>query len=202
MNMIKILERLFPSVFLMIPTLAYAHAEDDAAGFISGFSHPLLGPDHLLAMLGVGLVSARLPGHYIWTVPSLFVAFMVIGGMLGAAGIELPLVEWGIALSVVVIGIAITVVRKTNIGWLFLIMTFVAIFGSLHGHAHGMEMPGSVSPVYYSFGFIVSTSTIHLIGVAIGYYPSQYEKLEKLPKYIGSAIALAGCYILYGLTSG
>jgi len=76
MNIIRMMERLFPFAFLLVPTLAYAHAEDDATGFISGFSHPLMGPDHLLAMLGVGLVSARLPGHYIWSVPGIFVSFM------------------------------------------------------------------------------------------------------------------------------
>ncbi|MBX2818770.1 MAG: HupE/UreJ family protein, partial [Rhodothermaceae bacterium] len=72
----------------------FAHT-NPGSGAIDGFLHPLLGLDHLLAMLTVGLLSAQLGGRAIWTVPTAFVASMAIGGVLGLAGIQLPLVEYG-----------------------------------------------------------------------------------------------------------
>ncbi|WP_179957671.1 HupE/UreJ family protein [Exilibacterium tricleocarpae] len=179
--------------------LAMAHSRE-AAGFISGFLHPLFGPDHLLAMLGVGIISARIDGHYIWSIPGLFVLFMVLGGILGANGILFPMVEWGIALSVLVLGIAIIVVKRANISLLMVVMLFVAFFGFLHGHAHGVEMPDSISPYYYSFGFVISTSLIHILGVLIGHFSTKRQRLEKMPSYVGGFMAVAGCLILYGLT--
>lgn len=196
---IKKLKYLVLTLLLLSPTLVFAHSNDDASGFVSGFLHPLLGFDHLLAMLGVGLISARIKGHYIWTVPAIFVSFMVVGGSIGAYGIEFPMVEIGIATSVIVIGAAIALVKKSTMTWTSVVMVFVAFFGALHGHAHGLEMPNSASPIYYSMGFVIATSTIHLIGVAIGMIPYQSKKLASLPSYLGSAISLAGCVIMYGL---
>jgi urease accessory protein len=42
--------------FSLAPRLAFAHVEPGAAaGFASGFGHPLTGWDHVLAMVAVGL---------------------------------------------------------------------------------------------------------------------------------------------------
>jgi urease accessory protein len=184
-------------ILLFAPCLASAHSEHDAEGFLSGFRHPLLGMDHLLAMLGVGIVSARLGGRYIWIVPGIFVSFMIVGGIIGAMGTGVPMEEVGIAFSVVGIGIAIAVIKRPTPWLVALVMAFVAFFGALHGHAHGVEMPGSASPVYYSFGFATCTCAIHLAGVYLGQVPEYLSRLHKLPVYLGRAITLAGCYILY-----
>lgn len=185
----------------MVPSIALAHAESSGNGLIAGLTHPLFGLDHLLAMLAVGIVSAQYGGRLIWLVPVLFVVSMLVGGILGANGIALPFVELGIALSVLVLGIGIMLAN--NQGFLFWLvpisMVFVAIFGSLHGHAHGVEMPGSASPVYYSFGFIVSTSLIHLVGVFIGHFVSTNAYFKKLSTVLGALFAGAGCLILMGL---
>ena len=184
-----------------IPMLAFAHAESSSNGFVSGLTHPIFGIDHLLAMLSVGIVSAQYGGRLIWLVPTLFVVFMVVGGSLGANGIGFPFVELGIALSVLVLGICIMLANNQHFSvWLVpATIAFVIIFGSLHGHAHGVEMPGSVSPVFYSFGFIISTSLIHLVGVFVGHFISTKVTVKKVSAVLGSLFAGAGFLILMNL---
>jgi urease accessory protein len=183
---------------VFFPAFAWAHSDGDAGGFVEGALHPIMGLDHLLAMLSVGIVSAQFGGRLIWLVPALFVSMMLVGGILGSNGIEFPMVEAGIASSVIVLGLGISVAHKQkSYRWAIpLTMAFVAVFGSLHGHAHGVEMPESASPVYYSFGFIISTSIIHLIGVFIGYIFQNFPRLQKTTVYLGLIIAGAGVKIL------
>ena len=102
------------SVFLSIILVPLFH-EGTGGGAIAGFLHPLLGLDHLLAMVAVGLLSAQIGGRAIWTVPTVFVSMMVVGGVLGLSGIGLPLVELGIAASVVLLGIALAAKRALPI---------------------------------------------------------------------------------------
>ena len=51
--------------------------------FLSGITHPVLGFDHLLAMISVGMISAQIGGRAIWSVPTTFVVVMFIGGLIG-----------------------------------------------------------------------------------------------------------------------
>lgn len=194
-------EKILVILFGLLPMLAFAHSESSGSGFVAGLTHPIYGLDHLLAMLCVGIISAQYGGRSIWLVPVLFVVSMVLGGVLGANGVGLPFVELGIALSVLVLGIGIILAKdKKYSSWLVpLSMLFVTIFGALHGHAHGVEMPGSASPVYYSFGFIVSTSLIHLVGVFVGHFVSTNTALKKFTTLLGIIFAGAGCFILVNL---
>jgi len=185
----------------LLPEAAWAHTEEDGAGLVSGLLHPILGYDHLLAMLSVGIVSAQLGGRQIWAVPTFFVLSMLAGGIIGFNQIELTHVELGIALSVLVLGLAILAVHYRLQGryGVYLIMAMVIYFGIMHGHAHGMEMPNSASPVFYSLGFILSTSSIHLVGVAIGHTFTHTASFRRATSLIGTAMTLAGCFILYGV---
>lgn len=180
--------------FVVYPSLVLAHEGSDSAGFIAGFTHPIFGLDHLLAMISVGILSSQLGGSNIWRVPIFFVAFMVIGGTVGALGFSLALGEIGIALSVVVLGIGI--VRSTVNSGPWLVMAFVSLFGFYHGHAHGLEMPNTVSPVYYTFGFIISTSLLHIAGVLLGETCSKSEKMNSVVRYLGAGMAGAGSLML------
>jgi len=189
------------AILALFPALALAHSNSSGSGFTAGLLHPVLGMDHLLAMLSVGIISAQFGGRFVWFVPTLFVIAMVIGEVMGANGIGLPFVELGIATSVVVLGFGIIFARHNqHYKWLVpLTMAFVVLFGLLHGHAHGEEMPNSASPVYYAFGFIVSTSLIHLVGVLIGFLFTHRENLRRASTILGVAVAGAGFYILSGL---
>jgi len=37
-----------------------------------------------------------------------------------------------------------------------------------HGHAHGAEMPETVSGLAYGLGFVAATAMLHGIGIALG----------------------------------
>jgi urease accessory protein len=141
------------------PSAAYAHTGQAGMGFLSGLLHPVFGLDHFLAMLSVGIVSAQLGGKRVFTIPATFVLAMIVGAVIGVHGTQWPLSEAGIAVSVVVLGIAIATVTDHVKSWP--VMLAVALFGSLHGHAHGLELPRSADPVYYAAGFVTSTAAIH-----------------------------------------
>lgn len=134
-------------------------------GFASGAVHPFLGLDHILAMVGVGLWAAMLGGRNTICVPLAFVAAMIIGGAVGIAGIEFPLVELGIVSSLIVIG---GLISLRTILPLPVAMSIVSLFALFHGHAHGAEMPASVSGLLYGLGFVVATVTLHATGIGLG----------------------------------
>jgi urease accessory protein len=169
------------------------------SGAIDGFLHPLLGLDHLLAMLTVGLLSAQLGGRAIWTVPLTFVSVMAIGGILGLAGLQLPLVEYGIASSVIVLGIAL--LSKASIPeWAAMIG--VGIFAVFHGHAHGAELPAVDSVIIaiaYVVGFLVATAGLHVIGALIGYILLRNERSAMILRASGMLIAVTGVFILLNI---
>ena len=48
---------------------AQAHIVFESGGWADGVLHPLLGADHVLAMLAVGLWAAQLGGRALWAVP-------------------------------------------------------------------------------------------------------------------------------------
>src|SRR5262245_59414212 len=83
---------------------AHPHHGEHGTGLTDGLLHPLLGIDHLLAMVATGLLAAQLGGKALWAVPASFVGSMVLGGISGMTGIGMPGVELGIALSIVVLG--------------------------------------------------------------------------------------------------
>lgn len=152
--------------FVIVPNLAFAHtAIGDTSGFAHGFAHPLSGIDHVLAMIMVGLFATQLGGRTLWLAPASFVAGMTFGGALGLAGIEMPLVELGIALSVVVLGVLVASEVKASIAAAMALVGFFAVF---HGHAHGAEMPENVGGWAYAVGFVIATSLLHMAGIGAG----------------------------------
>jgi urease accessory protein len=184
------------AVLLLIvwPSVAYAHTGQASVGFISGLLHPVFGLDHFLAMLSVGIVSAQLGGRRVLTVPATFVLSMIVGAVAGVHGQEWPFSEAGIALSVIVLGVAIATVKESVSSWP--VMLVVAFFGSLHGHAHGLELPRSVDPIYYAAGFLTSTASIHLLGVGIGHLFTTRPAFVALLRHMGSGMAGMGLMIL------
>ncbi len=182
------------TLLALTPTVAWAHTQQSAQGFVSGLLHPLLGGDHFLAMLSVGIVSAQLGGRRIWTVPTTFVLAMIAGAIAGVYGQAWPLTEQGVALSVIILGIAIATVTQRVSSWP--VMLCVALFGALHGHAHGLELPKSADPIYYGAGFLASTTAIHLLGVGVGHVFTERARFVPVLRHIGSAMAGMGLMIL------
>ncbi|WP_309603523.1 HupE/UreJ family protein [Sphingomonas sp.] len=136
-----------------------------AGGFVAGFLHPLSGPDHMLAMISVGLWGAFLGRPLVYALPMIFPTVMVIGAGMGMVGVPLPPVEIGIALSVLTLGLLILFAVRAP---LWVACAIVAMFGLFHGYAHGLELPSAADPIGYSTGFVLSTGLLHLTGIALG----------------------------------
>jgi len=153
-------------LFFITP-LAFAHT--DAAtlsgGFMSGFMHPLTGLDHVVAMVAVGLWGAFLGKPAIWILPIVFPLVMAFGGALGVAGVPIPYIETGIALSGLLLGLAVAFAIRPPI-WVAAVI--VGAFAIFHGHAHGAELPKATNPLVFSIGFVIGTGLLHLAGIAIG----------------------------------
>lgn len=139
----RLLARLIALGLAGLPTAALAHTGvGDTAGLVHGFLHPMGGLDHVLAMLAVGVLAALLGGRALILVPLSFVAMMAVGFVLGLGGVALPLVELGIALSVIVIGAAAAWGGRLPVA---AAMSLVGAFAIFHGHAHGAEMPADAT---------------------------------------------------------
>lgn len=184
-------------VAALAPSLVLAHegASLPYGSFIGGLSHPVLGLDHFLAMVSVGILSAQIGGRAIWTVPATFVAVMAFGGLLGYIDIGLTAIEAGIAISVLTLGIAIAADRKLPIS---LAMTAVGFFAIFHGYAHGAEMPTVANSVTYAAGFLTGTAALHLLGVLIGDIARRNAYGNSILRLAGGAIAGTGAFFLIG----
>jgi len=174
----------------LLPAVAQAHADGPDAGLLNGLLHPVFGPDHLIAMISVGVVSVQLGGANIWRLPLAFVAAMTAGAALGIAQWPLPHTEFAIAASVLVLGIAILVSRHGMSPWP--ISGLVLLFGACHGYAHGLEIPKSASPALYTLGFIIGTAVLHIVGVAIAEVASWRAALWRGLRLAGGVVAASG----------
>lgn len=182
------------ALFVLSGLPASAHSGIGAAHGVShGFGHPLGGLDHLLAMVAVGLLAARIGGRALWLVPGAFLVAMAAGGALGLAGVALPLVELGIVGSVVVLGAVIAFGRTLPLAGAMVLAAVSAVF---HGHAHGAEMPADASGLAYGLGFLAATALLHAAGVGIGIAAGRFGSAAA--RLGGGAIALAGIALLAG----
>lgn len=188
----------FAVLLSLIPGVAYAHDGSNVpfGGFLSGLVHPVLGFDHLLAMLSVGILSAQIGGRAIWTVPATFVSVMALGGALGLIDIGLTSTELGIAASLVLLGLIIAAERKLHV---LLAMAGVGFFAIFHGYAHGAEMPTTAEPVLYAAGFLTGTALIHIAGLLIGDIAKHYERGKVALRVGGGLIAMIGVMFIFGV---
>jgi urease accessory protein len=180
----------------LVPTAALAHPGiGDAHGFVQGFAHPLGGLDHVLAMVTVGIFAWQLGGRALWLVPATFVLAMATGGALAMLGIPVPLVELGIALSVIVLGAVVALGVKAPLA---IAMGLVGLFAIFHGHAHGTEMPLDASGGAYGAGFVLATALLHVAGIALGVAIGRIGDADGRAAYRlgGAFVVLAGVALL------
>ena len=154
---------------LLSATPVLAHTGHPTSGIGEGFLHPITGPDHLLAMVAVGVVAASLArGVRAWVAPAAFLAGMVIGGLAGMAGVPFPGAEALIVASVVLLGLTIAGAVEARGRALGALLALLAFAGMAHGHAHGAAAPASVNPLAYVAGFLGATAALHAAGVGVG----------------------------------
>jgi urease accessory protein len=182
-----------------IPAAAYAHpAIGEAAGFSHGFAHPMTGLDHVLAMVMVGVLAFQLGGRATWLLTATFVLVMAFGGALGMAGVNVPFVEIGIALSVIVLGAVVALNIKAPVA---AAMAVVGLFAVFHGHAHGAEMPENAAGITYAVGFMMATAILHMAGLALGFAIGRGGERSGFlaTRLAGGFATIAGVGILTGL---
>lgn len=180
---------------LLLPVDSWAHTGAGSThGFLHGFEHPLFGLDHVLAMVAVGLLAALQGGRSMWLVPLSFMGVMTLGGLVGMMGLAVPMVEFGIVGSVVVLG-AVVAWNPKMPAWAS--MLIVALFAFFHGHAHGTEMPHEASGALYALGFILATGLLHASGIGATLLTRKVMN-DTLARTAGGAIALAGLVLMVG----
>lgn len=185
-------------VLLVAAQPASAHPGHFGHEFGDGALHPLFGLDHLLAMVAVGLLAARLGGAAIWQVPATFLGTMLAGGILGALGLPVPAAEYAIALSVLVLGLLVALGRTVSPQWAMLLVGAFALF---HGHAHAAELAGEGSFGGYASGFLLSTAMLHATGIMLALSLTRLVD-PRAVRLCGAAISAASLLILVPMISG
>ncbi|MDO5896418.1 HupE/UreJ family protein [Agrobacterium sp. Azo12] len=172
---------------------AFAHLNPEEHGsFMAGFSHPLFGADHILAMVAVGIWAAQIGGRALWVVPSAFVGTMAIGFMMALGGIDLPFVEPAILASVIALGLLVAMAARFPVS---AAAAVVGIFALFHGHAHGGEL-GSAGALQFGVGFVIATALLHVAGIAAGLGVSRLGTVAS--RIIGALTALGGLTLAFG----
>jgi urease accessory protein len=185
-----------PILVLGAAESAWAHdAAGGMGGFASGLLHPMLGFDHLLAMVAVGIWASMLGTRAVLRLPLLFLVLMAAGGALAMGGVPLPAVEAGIAASAVILGLVVAAALAPSPA---IAAVIVGGFAILHGHAHGSELPQAASGLGYAAGFILATALLHLVGIGLGRL-MRWPVGQVAVRASGGAIALAGVAFLFGL---
>ena len=173
--------------------MLFFHSSISAGDFNSGFIHPLTGLDHLMAMLSIGIISTLMKKYDIYWLPAFFVTSMLVGGILGYFQVPIYFTEQMIALSVIILGTCILIVRQFNM--INIIYTITILFGIAYGYAHGIEMPFAAKPISYFMGSLSATILIHISGILIGYGSEKWSG-----GYIAKAAAFI--FIVYGIKLG
>jgi urease accessory protein len=181
---------------IFAPDIAVAHTGyGGATGLAHGLAHPITGIDHALAMIAVGVLAAQLGGRALWLMPLSFVGVMAVAGALAMAGLQLPFVEVGIALSILILGLAVASPRRLPA---LAAAALVGFFGMIHGHVHGAEMPAAAAALPYAAGFLAATALLHAIGVSLGLllgFPGS-KLSHRVVQAGGGAMALFGAAAL------
>jgi urease accessory protein len=167
---------------------AMAHPFHSATGgFATGFAHPFLGLDHLLAMVAVGIWAVQQGRSSTWRLPLAFCAAMAVGAALGYAGVAIPLTEWFIAASVFVLGLAILTARRVALAYALPLVAFFALF---HGMAHGVEQAPALSPWWSLAGLVSATMLLHVAGVGTA------AALHSRVRVAGAPLMITGAWLL------
>ena len=179
---------------LLFVATASAHHGNGGSGWLAGLAHPFTGADHLLTMLAVGLLAARIGGRATAILPTAFLGGMAVGGVVGIRGISLPAVETLIAASVIAVGLALALRRTCSVP---LAAVGVGLFAIAHGYAHGAELPLTVNSNQFTFGVLAATAILLGAGVAIGRWALRREVGLVGLRLSGIAVVMIGAAMVF-----
>lgn len=175
---------------LLAPALAGAHPQHAGATLMSGFIHPFIGPDHVLAMIAVGVWATQLGRRAMWVVPTAFVTAMLAGGVLGLVGVEVRAVEPMVAATVLILGMLI--MRGVHASVMYG-ASLAAVFAVFHGTAHLAEAPATENLFAYATGLVLATVLLLLIGIGAAFAARGRVVALRLA---AAPVALAGALML------
>lgn len=163
------MKRYLTLLLLSLPAVAFAHPGHDQTQFTlgiwSGFLHPLMGLDHLLALLAVGVMAARVSGKQGLLLAGGFLTMMLVGflaGHMGIHGVAAGTIETLIVTSIIAGGVFVLMgswlkQKKVISGIGSLVMSGFAIF---HGLAHGIEVPTQAGAGGFAIGFTLACALV------------------------------------------
>ena len=214
----KVISLLFIPIVIFFSSSVSAHSGNVIIGFSDGLLHPVIGFDHLIAMISVGVISAQIGGFAIWFVPGLFVLGMLTGSTLAIliyllrnmndpspfinfilahfADYIYFIVEFGIAFSVLFLGCVIFFNKRLPI---IISSIIILSFGITHGAAHGISIPYVIQPYLFVLGFCSGTIVLHIFGVLIGYFSIKKPSVNQMTRYTGLLISAFGIKLTLNL---
>lgn len=179
----------------LFSNLTYAHpGHNESIGFLAGLMHPLSGFDHLLVIVLVGFWSAFMLKKF-WLGPVLFILGMCIGVFAGLGNVSFNYFEFGVAASVIAIGLLMLLQRQFSSKG---ILALIGGFGVFHGFAHAeifSNQAFEISMVLEDMvGLILATATLHLLGALSVKFLK--EKASVIARVTGFASVIYGWVLL------
>jgi len=183
----------------LFSNLVFAHPGHDlSVSFMSGLLHPFSGLDHFLVIVLVGFWSAFVLKK-IWLGPCVFMFGMCLGVLAGLVGISMNFFEFGVATSVIAIGLLLMIRNQYSPKAILLL---IGAFGIFHGFAHAQLFTDSsiaISLVIQDVaGLILATAALHLLGVLL--VKLLKEKTTVIAKMTGFASVIYGWVLISQLS--
>jgi len=169
--------------------MEYATPATALDGFLSGIGHPVIGFDHLLFVIGAGVLAARVERGFL--LPLVFVAASACGVLLRVAGAGEGVSEFWVAGSLVVLGGLLLVAAKPARG---LVAALFAAAGAIHGYALAEGIVGAEATplVAYLCGLTLTLWAIAACAWAATVSSYRYRPGLPLARLGGAALGVAG----------
>lgn len=170
-------------------------------GFLSGLAHPLIGLDHLVFVVAIGLLAVGQARGAL--VPAGFVIAAMAGTGIHLIRFDLPATEVAIAISVIAFGAMLIWQQRPN--W-WVTVFWSALAGLFHGYAYGEAIVGAqMSPLFaYLLGFTVIQYGVALVAFLIGNAAIDRSTTQRLPwlRLAGLTICSVGVVFLTSAMRG
>jgi len=188
----KIIASILAILLTLLPVAAFAHTGlGTAHDFSQGVVHPLIGIDHLLVMLAVGLWAALRGGKSLWLLPMTFLTAMVAGAAMAALGITITAAESWVAGSVMLAGVLVGRNVRTSLPWAMALVVLLAI---IHGYVHALELHQDANALAYAAGFLLTTALLQGLAITAAVFAA--SRLKILAAALGVICTVVGTGLL------
>ena len=188
----------FVAAFSSVAGPALAHHVMDSKmpvsftdGLLSGLGHPIIGLDHLAAVIAVGCLAAGQRQGALVVIG--YVVAMVVGAAAHIGEATVAGAEIFVALSVIALGLVLLRARSLRTDIVFALFAFA---GLVNGYALGESIAGAQpAPLYgYFIGLVLVQSAIALLAMTA--VPMLTARKPLAGRLIGGAVAGIGLCIL------